>query len=152
MPCYRASPRNLLCVARATTSAARAISPFIAPLYPPWRGIDNAIKTRYCFEQKTPTGGVGIAKGRHMKTAKDDALKRLSYIEGHLKGIRKMVEDDTYCVDILKQTYAVQRAIEKFEQVLLRDHINHCVPKGIREGRDEAVLNELAELFTLARR
>ena len=87
-----------------------------------------------------------------MKTAKEDALKRLNYIEGHLKGIRKMVEDDTYCVDVLKQTYAVQRAIEKFEQVLLRDHLNHCVPDGIREGRDEEVLNELGELFTLARR
>ena len=87
-----------------------------------------------------------------MKTAKGDALKRLSYIEGHLRGIRKMVDDDTYCVDILKQTYAVQRAIEKFEQVLLRDHLSHCVPDGIREGRDEEVLNELGELFTLARR
>ena len=87
-----------------------------------------------------------------MQTAKDDALKRLNYIEGHLKGIRKMVEDDTYCVDILKQTYAVQRAIEKFEQVLMRDHINHCVPDGIREGRDDEVLKELAELFTLSRR
>lgn len=87
-----------------------------------------------------------------MKTAKDDALKRLNYIEGHLKGIRKMVEDDTYCVDILKQTYAVQRAIEKFEQVLLQDHIRGCVPEGIREGRDEEVLGELAELFSLARR
>lgn len=87
-----------------------------------------------------------------MKTAKDDALKRLSYIEGHIKGIKKMVEDDTYCVDILKQTYAVQRAIEKFEQVLLRDHLNHCVPDGIREGRDEEVLNELGELFSLSRR
>jgi DNA-binding FrmR family transcriptional regulator len=87
-----------------------------------------------------------------MKTAKDDAIKRLNYIEGHLKGIKKMVEDDTYCVDILKQTYAVQRAIEKFEQVLLRDHLSHCVPGGIREGRDEEVLNELGELFALARR
>jgi DNA-binding FrmR family transcriptional regulator len=87
-----------------------------------------------------------------MKTAKDDAIKRLNYIEGHLKGIKKMVEDDTYCVDILKQTYAVQRAIEKFEQVLLRDHLGHCVPDGIREGRDEEVLNELAELFSLSRR
>jgi CsoR family transcriptional regulator, copper-sensing transcriptional repressor len=87
-----------------------------------------------------------------MKTAKEDALKRLNYIEGHLRGIRKMVEEDTYCVDILKQTYAVQRAIEKFEQVLLRDHLNHCVPDGIRAGRDEEVLNELGELFTLARR
>ena len=87
-----------------------------------------------------------------MKSAKEDAIKRLNMIEGHLRGIRKMVDEDTYCVDILKQTYAVQRAIEKFEQVLLRDHLSHCVPDGIREGRDEEVLNELGELFTLARR
>ena len=87
-----------------------------------------------------------------MQTSKDDALKRLNYIEGHLRGIRKMVEDEAYCVDILKQTYAVQRAIEKFEQVLLRDHLNHCVPDGIREGRDDEVLGELAQLFDLARK
>jgi CsoR family transcriptional regulator, copper-sensing transcriptional repressor len=87
-----------------------------------------------------------------MRTSKEDALKRLTMIEGHLRGIRKMVEEDTYCVDVLKQTYAVQRAIEKFEQVLLQDHIRGCVPDGIREGRDEEVLGELAELFTLARR
>ncbi len=87
-----------------------------------------------------------------MQASKDDALKRLNMIEGHLRGIRKMVEDDTYCVDVLKQTYAVQRAIEKFEQVLLQDHIRGCVPEGIREGRDEEVLGELAELFSLTRR
>ena len=87
-----------------------------------------------------------------MKTPKEDAIKRLSYIEGHLRGIRKMVEEDAYCVDILKQTYAVQRAIEKFEQVLLRDHLSHCVPDGIREGRDEQVLGELEQLFDLSRR
>ena len=78
-----------------------------------------------------------------MQDAKEDAIKRLNYIEGHLRGIRKMVEEDAYCVDVLKQTYAVQRAIEKFEQILLRDHLNHCVPDGIREGRDEEVLSEL---------
>ena len=87
-----------------------------------------------------------------MKTPKEDAIKRLSYIEGHLRGIRKMVEEDAYCVDILKQTHAVQRAIEKFEQVLLRDHLSHCVPDGIREGRDEQVLGELEQLFDLSRR
>ena len=87
-----------------------------------------------------------------MNTPKEDAIKRLNYIEGHLRGIKKMVEDEAYCVDILKQTYAVQRAIEKFEQILLRDHIKGCVPDGIREGRDEEVLGELPELFTLARR
>ncbi len=87
-----------------------------------------------------------------MQTAKDDALKRMTMIEGHLRGIRKMIDEDAYCVDVLKQTYAVQRAIEKMEQVILRDHLNHCVPDGIREGRDEAVLSELAEVFTLSRR
>jgi len=83
---------------------------------------------------------------------KEDALKRLNYIEGHLRGIRKMVEEDAYCVDVLKQTYAVQRAIEKFEQLLVQDHIKGCVPEGIREGRDEQVLTELTELFALSRR
>ncbi|MGN6698891.1 MAG: metal-sensitive transcriptional regulator [Thermomicrobiales bacterium] len=87
-----------------------------------------------------------------MKAPKDDALQRLNYIEGHLRGIRKMVEEDAYCVDVLKQTYAVQRAIEKFEQVLLRGHLSHCVPDGIREGRDTEVLGELEQLFDLARR
>ena len=76
-----------------------------------------------------------------MQTSREDALKRLTMIEGHLRGIRKMVDEDAYCVDVLKQTYAVQRAIEKFEQILLRDHLNHCVPDGIREGRDEEVLS-----------
>jgi len=87
-----------------------------------------------------------------MKAPKDAALQRLNYIEGHLRGIRKMVEEDAYCVDVLKQTYAVQRAIEKFEQVLLRGHLSHCVPEGIREGRDTEVLGELEQLFDLARR
>ena len=91
-------------------------------------------------------------KDEVVRAPRDDALKRLNSIEGHLRGIRKMVEEDAYCVDVLKQTYAVQRAIEKFEQVLLRDHLNHCVPDGIRGGRDAEVLGELEELFALSRR
>lgn len=87
-----------------------------------------------------------------MRAPRADALTRLNSIEGHLRGIRKMVEEDAYCVDVLRQTYAVQRAIEKFEQVLLRDHLNHCVPDGIRGGRDSEVVGELEELFALSRR
>jgi DNA-binding FrmR family transcriptional regulator len=84
--------------------------------------------------------------------SKQEALKRLAYIEGHLKGIRKMVEEDQYCVDILKQTYAVQRAIDKFESLMLHGHLDSCVVQGIREGRDQEVLSELGELFDLAQR
>ncbi len=86
------------------------------------------------------------------ENSKQEALKRLAYIEGHLKGIRKMVEEDQYCVDVLKQTYAVQRAIDKFGGILLRGHLNSCVPEGIREGRDQEVIGELEELFALSQR
>lgn len=87
-----------------------------------------------------------------MLANRDDALRRLSYIEGHLRGIRKMIEDDAYCVDILKQTYAVERAISKLDEILLEGHLSHCVPEGMAEGRTEQVVAELGELFALARR
>ena len=85
-----------------------------------------------------------------MKADKQDVLKRLNYIEGHLNGIRKMVNDDQYCVDILRQTYAVRKAIEKLEMLILEDHLHSCVPEGIREGREEAVVAELVQLYNLA--
>jgi DNA-binding FrmR family transcriptional regulator len=61
-----------------------------------------------------------------------------------------MVEADKYCVDILKQTYAVRRAIEKMESIMLDGHLRTCVVEGIREGRDDAVLSELSELYEMA--
>jgi DNA-binding FrmR family transcriptional regulator len=86
------------------------------------------------------------------ESSKQEALRRLAYIEGHLKGIRKMVEEDQYCVDVLKQSYAVRRAIEKLETVILRGHLNSCVPEGIREGRESQVIEEIAELFELGQK
>ncbi len=87
-----------------------------------------------------------------MHAGKNDVLKRLAYIEGHLKGIRKMVEEDQYCVDILRQTYAVKRAIDKLEGVLLQGHLNGCVRDGFAEGREQQILAELGELFELSRK
>ncbi len=87
-----------------------------------------------------------------MQATKTDVLKRLAYIEGHLKGIRKMVDDDQYCVDVLKQTYAVERALQKFEAELLRGHLATCVPTGFQEGRNDAMITELSEIFELARK
>ena len=81
---------------------------------------------------------------------KTEALKRFNYIEGHLSGVRRMVEEDKYCVDILKQTFAIRRAIEKVEALLLEGHLDTCVAEGIRGGRDKEVLGELMELYSLA--
>ena len=83
---------------------------------------------------------------------KDQVLKRLNYIDGHLQGIRRMVDQDQYCVDVLKQTYAVRRAIEKVEGLLLDGHLHNCVIDGIQEGRSEQVVSELMELYELNQR
>ncbi len=87
-----------------------------------------------------------------MQAKKKDLLNRLATIEGHVKAIRKMVEDDAYCVDVLKQSYAVERALKKFESGLLEGHLQSCVPAGFRDGRDAEMVRELHELFELSRK
>ncbi len=87
-----------------------------------------------------------------MNADKNELDTRLASIEGHIKGIRKMVQDDTYCVDVLKQTFAVERALQKFGAEMLRGHLATCVPAGFKEGRNKAMIDELTELFALAQK
>jgi DNA-binding FrmR family transcriptional regulator len=87
-----------------------------------------------------------------MRADQNAVLNRLAYIEGHIRGIRRMVEEDQYCVDIIKQTYAVKRALDKLDVELLRGHLAGCVPEGIREGRADQIVAELSDLFELSRR
>ena len=83
---------------------------------------------------------------------RNDAIKRLSYIEGHLAGVKKMVEEDRYCVDIIRQTFAVRRALQKLESQLIDGHLRTCVVDGVKQGREEQVLSELVELYEIADR
>jgi len=85
-----------------------------------------------------------------MRADKQDTLKRLNYIEGHLGGIRKMIEEDKYCPDILRQTYAVRKAIEKLESLLVDNHLRTCVPEGITSGNGDTIIEELVHLYNLA--
>ena len=66
-------------------------------------------------------------------------INRLSRIEGQVRGIRKMVENDTYCPDILIQVSAVNAALNSFNKVLLAEHIRTCVTEDIREGKEETI-------------
>ena len=68
-----------------------------------------------------------------------DLINRLSRIEGQVRGIRKMVESDCYCPDILVQVSAVNAALNSFNKVLLANHIRTCVVDDIREGKDETI-------------
>lgn len=66
-------------------------------------------------------------------------LNRLSRIEGQVRGIKKMVENDVYCPDILIQVSAINAALNSFNKVLLAEHIRSCVADDIREGKDETI-------------
>ena len=73
-------------------------------------------------------------------------LTRLSRIEGQVRGVRAMVEDDRYCVDIVTQVSAIQAALNGFNKELLARHIKTCVSEDIKEGNEQAV-DELCELL-----
>ena len=82
-------------------------------------------------------------KHRSEKETKD-LITRLNRIEGQIRGIKNMVEEERYCVEILNQVSAVQAALNSFNKELLANHIHSCVVEDIRSGNEEAV-NELCE-------
>jgi CsoR family transcriptional regulator, copper-sensing transcriptional repressor len=76
--------------------------------------------------------------------SKDDYLKRLRRIEGQVRGVQKMVDTDTYCIDILTQVSAITKALQAVSLGLLEDHVTHCVVDAARES-DEAAAEEVRE-------
>lgn len=81
-----------------------------------------------------------------IKNDKQSIERRLRIIEGHLKKVRKMVQEDAYCVDILHQARAVHRALTQVEAMLLDKHLHSCVIRDIKNG-DKKAVDELSELF-----
>jgi DNA-binding FrmR family transcriptional regulator len=83
----------------------------------------------------------------------EDTLKRLRNIEGHIRGIQKMVENDAYCIDLLRQIQAVQAALNKVSTNVLNDHLHSCLITAVR-GEDaderERVLKEITEVYEMA--
>ena len=69
---------------------------------------------------------------------KEQIVKRLRRAEGQVRGIQRMVEDDTYCIDVLTQVSAATKALETVALQLLEDHLAHCVLEAAREGGDVA--------------
>jgi DNA-binding FrmR family transcriptional regulator len=74
---------------------------------------------------------------------KDDVLTRLRRIEGQIRGLQRMVEDDKYCIDILTQVNSATAALRAVGMGLLDDHVRHCVKDSIRQGSGEEKVDEL---------
>lgn len=79
--------------------------------------------------------------------SKGSNLKRLKRIEGQVRGLARMVEDDRYCIDIVTQIAAVRAALRKVEEEILRDHVAHCVEHAITSGDKNDQRQKIAELM-----
>ena len=86
------------------------------------------------------------------KPAKASCLKRLSRIEGQVRGLARMVEEDRYCIDIVTQVSAVRAALRRVEEEVLREHISHCVEHAIVSGNTAEQRRKVAELMDVLSR
>ena len=81
------------------------------------------------------------------KDTRERILHRLKISKGHIEKVIKMVEDDSYCIDVLHQMQAVGNAIEETEGVVLENHLKTCAIDAIREGRQEEAIGEIMTIF-----
>jgi len=84
-----------------------------------------------------------------------EALRRLKNVEGHVRGVERMLEDNAYCIDIIRQIQAVQAALNKVSTMILEEHLNSCLITAVRGDSPEErerVLKEIAEVFDTAKR
>ena len=107
-----------------------------------WRLVymeQNKINGNNNTEVKCCCCGGNVKKTERAEKDKKKLVNRLSRIEGQIRGIKKMIENDAYCNDVLIQSAAVGVAINAFNRELLSNHIHSCVVRDIREGKDEVV-------------
>lgn len=94
------------------------------------------------IQEESSTCGCGCVKYKHRDCNSPEyksMMRRLKLIEGQVRGIERMVEEDRYCIDILTQVSAIQCALNAFNKELLSQHIHSCVVEDIRDGKDEVV-------------
>ena len=107
-----------------------------------WRLVymeQNKINGNNNTEVKCCCCGGNVKKTERAEKDKKKLVNRLSRIEGQIRGIKKMIENDAYCNDVLIKSAAVGAAINAFNRELLSNHIHSCVVRDIREGKDEVV-------------
>lgn len=86
------------------------------------------------------------------KSTSDLCLRRLTKIEGQVRGVARMVEEKRYCIDIITQISAVRAALRKVEEAVLKDHVGHCVERAITSGSATEQRKKVAELMDVLAR
>jgi DNA-binding FrmR family transcriptional regulator len=83
------------------------------------------------------------------KNTKADCRKRLSRVEGQVRGLARMVEEDRYCIEVVTQIAAVRAALRRVEELVLKDHVGHCVEHAIASGDPKEQRIKIAELIAV---
>src|ERR1700716_4436511 len=86
---------------------------------------------------------------RGYTATKDQLLARLARVEGQVRGLSRMVEEDRYCIDIVTQISAVRAALRRLEEEILRDHVGHCVEHAIASGNKAEQRRKIEELMNV---
>lgn len=85
-------------------------------------------------------------------TTKKKVLRRLKILEGQLRGLQQMVENDTYCIDVITQTSAVKQGLSNVEDILLESHLDTCVSHQMTSGQKAKAKSEVLKVFQLKRK
>ena len=86
------------------------------------------------------------------KSTKDRAVRRLKIVEGQIRGLQKMVEDDKYCVDIIIQSLAIKQALSGVEDLVLENHLNTHVAEQMRSGKKDKAVREILKIYKLSKK
>ncbi|MEK7135477.1 MAG: metal-sensitive transcriptional regulator [Patescibacteria group bacterium] len=83
---------------------------------------------------------------------KSKVIRRLKLIEGQVRGLQKMVENDTYCIDVITQTSAVKQGLSNVEDLLLENHLGGCIMHQVKSGQTEKAKQEILRVYKLKRK
>lgn len=120
--------------------------------------IDESLPVAYISSAHPPWGGGKMAAESciwnvEVKMENDNTIRRLKTVEGHMRGVIRMLEEDAYCIDVIRQIQAVEAALNKVSAQILEDHLNSCVTTAIKgdDPKERArVLKEISEVFEMA--
>ncbi len=87
-----------------------------------------------------------------MRVEKNKLIRRLKIIQGQVKGLQEMIEKDTYCIDVITQSSAIKQGLSNVEDILLEDHLNHCVVNQIQKGQTKKATEEVLKVYRLKRK
>lgn len=83
---------------------------------------------------------------------KDRIIRRLKLIEGQVRGLQKLIENDTYCIDVITQTSAVKQGLSNIEDLLLENHLSGCILDQVKSGQTKKAKDEILKVYKLKRK